>query len=381
MPSLKSLQVHRVRIPLLGHFTTAVRSASELETVLVQAVDDDGRQGWGEAPVSRVTGVTTEQVAASVEGPLWALVKGVDLAEPEPALERLERSPEPAAARMAVDCALHDLAAQHRELSLAHYLAQSMTRFPAQPGAARTAVAPLAGVPTDMTLSIAGPEELATAAAGHVSNGFDTLKIKLGSRGDAVAALRAVRAAVGSAVTLRVDANQAFQPAEAVRVIRALEDAGLAVELVEQPVAAGDWQGLAEVSAAVGTPVMADESVRTLADLQTLLRYRAAPMINIMLAKTGGLRHARSLLERATAEGIGVVIGCMLESPVGIAAAASLAATMGSGRDGMRDQDLDGGLWLRTSPVSGGARYEGKVIRLAPGPGLGIGALSPLPAP
>jgi L-alanine-DL-glutamate epimerase-like enolase superfamily enzyme len=160
------------------------------------------------------------------------------------------------------------------------------------------------------------------------------------------------------------------------------------VELVEQPVAAGDWQGLAEVSAAVGTPVMADESVRTLADLQTLLRYRAAPMINIKLAKTGGLHHARRLLERATAEGIGVVIGCMLESPVGIAAAASLAAIMGAGIDAGagvgagagRDQDLDGGLWLRSSPVTGGARYEGKVIRLASGPGLGIGALSPLPA-
>lgn len=354
MPSPSLLKVHRVRLPLVSRFTTAIRSAVELETVLVEVMDSDGRSGWGEAPVSRVTRVTSDQVASSIEERLWPLVRGSDLTDPAAVLERLEASPEPAAARMAVDCALHDLAAQQQDQPLAGYLGSALEE-----------------VATDMTLSIAGPEELARTAAAHVRRGFGSLKIKLGAHGDALAAMKAVRAAVGPDVTLRIDANQAFQAADAVRLIRSLEDAGLGIELVEQPVAAGDWAGLAQVSAAVVTPVMADESVWTLDDLHTLLRHKAAPMVNIKLAKTGGLHHARRMVATAVQEGIGVVIGCMLESHVGIAAAASLAATVAR----QRDQDLDGGLWLASSPVSGGARYSGNAIALAAGPGLGITGL------
>ena len=76
MPRLTELRTHRVRVPLVGHFTTAVRSATELETVLVEAVDSDGRSGWGEAPISRVTRLSTEQAVASIQGPLAALVLG-----------------------------------------------------------------------------------------------------------------------------------------------------------------------------------------------------------------------------------------------------------------------------------------------------------------
>jgi L-alanine-DL-glutamate epimerase-like enolase superfamily enzyme len=118
MTRLTELRAHRVRVPLVGHFTTAVRSATELETVLVEAVDSDGRSGWGEAPISRVTRLSTEQAVASIQGPLAALVLGRNsgMAGPGTAgpaageldgvLARLERSSEPAAARMAVDCAL-----------------------------------------------------------------------------------------------------------------------------------------------------------------------------------------------------------------------------------------------------------------------------------
>jgi L-alanine-DL-glutamate epimerase-like enolase superfamily enzyme len=187
--------------------------------------------------------------------------------------------------------------------------------------------------------------------------------------------MRAVRAAAGPDVVLRIDANQAFDAGTAIRIIRDLEDAGLEIELAEQPVPAGDWAALAQVSAAVDTPVMADESLWTLADLDRLLEHRAAPLVNIKLAKAGGLRHGRRLLERARAEGLGVVIGCMLESPVGIAAAASLASLLpATGRSAA--QDLDGGLWLATSPVDGGASYAGRTIRLAAAPGLGISGLS-----
>ncbi|WP_160667272.1 dipeptide epimerase [Pseudarthrobacter sp. ATCC 49987] len=379
MARLTVLRVHRVRVPLVGHFTTAVRSATELETVLVEAVDSDGRSGWGEAPISRVTRLSTEQAVASIQGPLAALVLGT--VELDGVLARLEHSSEPAAARMAVDCALHDLAAQQLGLTLGAYLGGAGagtgagTASEPGPGVAPGA-APGATVETDMTLSVAPPEELAAKAAVHAAAGFRCLKVKLDARMDVLASMRAVRAAAGPDVILRIDANQAFDAGTAIRIIRQLEDAGLEIELAEQPVPAGDWAALAQVSAAVDTPVMADESLWTLADLDRLLAHRAAPLVNIKLAKSGGLRHGRRLLERARAEGLGVVIGCMLESPVGIAAAASLASLLPAATGRSAAQDLDGGLWLAASPVHGGAGYSGRTIRLAPAPGLGITGLS-----
>lgn len=383
--ALTELRVHRVRVPLVGHFTTAVRSATELETVLVEAVDSDGRSGWGESPISRVTRLSTEQAVASIEGPLAALVlgrggtPGSSPQEPDGVLAALEQSPEPAAARMAVDCAVHDLAAQQLGLTLGEYLA-GVGAMPAagSPGS------PGVIVETDMTLSVAPTAELAAKAAAHSAAGFRCLKVKLDAQMDVLASMRAVREAAGPDVVLRIDANQAFDAGTAIRMIRELEDAGLGIELAEQPVAAGDWAGLAAVSAAVDTPVMADESLWTLADLEQLLKHQAAALVNIKLAKTGGLFHARRLLERAHAEGLGVVIGCMLESSVGIAAAASLASLIPAGaaqttaQSTARSaaQDLDGGLWLAASPVAGGASYDGRTIRLAPAPGLGISGLS-----
>ncbi|BCW66110.1 dipeptide epimerase [Arthrobacter sp. NicSoilB4] len=392
MARLTGLRVHRVRVPLVGHFTTAVRSATELETVLVEAVDSDGRSGWGEAPISRVTRLSTEQAVASIQGPLAALVLGrpagtAGTGAAGPAAEEidgvlagLEQSSEPAAARMAVDCALHDLAAQQLGLTLGAYLAgagaASESGPGTGPGAGDPGTAPAVTVETDMTLSVAPPEELAAKAAAHVAAGFRCLKVKLDARMDVLASLRAVRAAAGPDVVLRIDANQAFDAGTAIRIIRGLEDAGLEIELAEQPVPAGDWAALAQVSAAVDTPVMADESLWTLADLDRLLKHRAAPLVNIKLAKSGGLRHGRRLLERARAEGLGVVIGCMLESSVGIASAASLASLLPATTGRSAAQDLDGGLWLAASPVLGGAGYSGRTIRLAPAPGLGITALS-----
>ncbi|XTR51785.1 enolase C-terminal domain-like protein [Pseudarthrobacter sp. So.54] len=136
-----------------------------------------------------------------------------------------------------------------------------------------------------MTLSVAPPEELGAKAAVHAAAGFRCLKVKLDARMDVLASMRAVRAAAGPDVVLRIDANQAFDAGTAIRIIRELEDAGVEIELAEQPVPAGDWAALAQVSAAVDTPVMADESLWTLGDLDRLLEHRAAPLINIKLAK------------------------------------------------------------------------------------------------
>ncbi|MEV1147963.1 enolase C-terminal domain-like protein, partial [Micromonospora sp. NPDC049799] len=201
------------------------------------------------------------------------------------------------------------------------------------------------------------------------ADGFDVLKMKVGA--DAAGDLdrvRAVRAAVGPQVCIRLDANQGWTPREAVRVIRGIEDAGLDVELVEQPVHRADLDGLAWVSDRVSTPILADESVFGVRDLVEVIRRRAADLVNVKLAKCGGLRAARTLLDLAAAHGVGTVVGSMMESQVGVGAAASLVAAYST----TAVSDLDAAWWLAWSPVRGGLRYDGATVVLPDAPGLGI---------
>jgi L-alanine-DL-glutamate epimerase-like enolase superfamily enzyme len=187
-----------------------------------------------------------------------------------------------------------------------------------------------------------------------------------------VARVRAVREAVGPGVRIRLDANQGWTARDAVRVICGLEDAGLDVELVEQPVPAADLDGLAWVTTRVRTPVLADESVYGVRDLVEVVRRRAADLVNVKLAKCGGLRVAGTLLELARAQGMGSIVGSMMESHIGVGAAASLVAAHGTSAV----SDLDAAWWAASSPVVGGLMYDGPVVVLPDAPGLGIDALA-----
>ena len=111
-------------------------------------------------------------------------------------------------------------------------------------------------------------------------------------------------------------------------MIRGWERAGVGLQLVEQPVAAGDVEGLASVRAAVDTRVLADEAVWDTRDLLEVLRCSAADDVNIKLAKTGGLSEALTMVDIARGAGLGVVVGCMMESHVAVAASAALATTL-----------------------------------------------------
>ncbi|MCC9194443.1 dipeptide epimerase [Arthrobacter sp. zg-Y916] len=369
MATITALDLHPLSLPLTGTFSTAVRTSSVLETVLFRLQDSDGRSGWGETPVSRVTGVSTAEVLTRARQDLAPLVIGRPVSELDSLVRRIAAAPVPSAVRMGLDCALHDLAAVTVGQPLHRFLAAT---YPQVAGSKLEDT-----VLTDMTLSAAEPEALADAATGWVQKGFRCLKVKLRADLDAVAGLTAVRAAVGPDVRLRVDANQAYSPDEAVRVLNAMADAGVGLELAEQPVAAGNWAGLARVRAAVDVPVMADESVQGERDLEPLLQHRAAALVNLKLAKAGGIYPAVRLLAAARGHGLGVLVGCMLESTVGAGAGAALAAAagLGTGFPGRSGQDLDGGLWPAVPAVDGGVRYVGPVLHLPSVPGQGITGL------
>lgn len=351
---------HVTTTPLHTPFVTALRRTTVTASLLVAVTDDEGHTGWGEAPqVWQVTGASIAGSDACVRQLLAPLVTGRDpddLVGTCQAVHRAVAGNE--AARAAVDTALHDLAAQRLGVPLVRLLGGNHRE-----------------VPTDVTLSAGSADALAEAARARRADGFTVLKVKVGTdaAGD-LARVRAVRAAAGPDAVIRLDANQGWTPREAVRVIRGIEDAGCDVELVEQPVPGRDLDGLAWVSDRVDTPVLADESVFDLRDLVEVIRRRAADLVNVKLAKCGGLSTARTLLELARAQQLGTLVGSMMETPVGIAAAASLAAAYGS----TAVPDLDAAWWLAHSPVQGGPRYENATIVLPGTPGLGITGLTPV---
>ncbi|GAA5179954.1 dipeptide epimerase [Rugosimonospora acidiphila] len=342
---------HRVEAPLHTPFVTALRRTGTVRTLIVEVRDGDGHRGFGEGPqVLQVTGASvegTEACVAQVMGPLLVGRDPDELTANCRAVRTAVAGNE--AAKAALDIALHDLAAQRLGIPLVRLLGGTALR-----------------VPTDVTLSA---DEAADAAAARVADGFGVLKVKVGADpATDVARVRAVRQAAGPDVTIRVDANQAWTPRQAVGVIRALHDEGLNLELVEQPVPAWDLDGMAWVRDRVDLPILADESVFGVRDLVEVIRRGAADLVNVKLAKCGGLSAGRVLLRLAEEHGVGTMVGSMMESPVGVGAAASLVAACGT----TLTSDLDAAWWLARSPVEGGIGYDGPVVVLPDAPGLGV---------
>ena len=301
----------------------------------------------------QVTGASRAGSEACVRDMLGPLLLGRDpddLVESGRAVRRAVAGNE--AAKAAVDVALHDLAARRLGVPLVRLLGGTRLR-----------------VPTDVTISAGEPGALAAAARDRAAEGFGVLKVKVGTDavGD-VARVRVIREAVGPGVRIRLDANQGWTAREAVRVIRGIEDAGLDVELVEQPVPGWDLDGLAWVSERVDTPILADEAVFGVRDLVEVIRRRAADLVNVKLAKAGGLGPAATLLGLAEAHGLGTIVGSMMESQIGVGAAASLVAAHGT----TAVADLDAAWWLAASPVRGGIRYADAHVVLPDAPGLGV---------
>jgi L-Ala-D/L-Glu epimerase / N-acetyl-D-glutamate racemase len=349
------IATHLVSAPLHTPFVTALRTATHADSLLVE-ISDGELSGWGEAPqVWKVTGDSLAGSQACVEGPITAALDGLG---PDDLTEALRRVQNAAAgnfgAKAAVDIALHDLAARRRGQTLHGFLGSTVDV-----------------VRTDVTLSVGDADALAAAGKDRIADGFDVLKVKVGTDAKAdVERVRRVREAIGPGPLLRLDANQGWSRRDAVTAIRALEDCD--IELVEQPVAAADLEGMAWVTDRVGTPILADESVYGVRDLVNVIRHGAADMVNVKLAKCGGLAPARTLLELARAHGIRTIVGSMMESHVGVGAAAALVSAYPTSAV----NDLDAAWWLREAPVAGGIRYEGSLIHLPSTPGLGVTGLT-----
>ena len=362
-----SVTCARLSVPLHTPFVTALRRTTTTDTVVVRVTDSDGATGWGEAPqVWQVTGESLAGATACLEQMLAPVVVDRDVDDWSEVLAGIQSAvARNFGAKAALDTAVRDLVARRAGLTLPAFLRTDG----AVPATGTGDDAYPAALRTDVTLSAGSAADLAAAAVQRVADGFSTLKMKVGTDAATdVARVRAVREAVGSDVTIRLDANQGWTPDEAVTVIRALENADLGVELVEQPVRGEDVEGLAAVRSRVGLPVMADEALYSLVDLDRIIRLEAADLVNVKLAKCGSLGVALEQLRRATEAGLGTMVGSMMETAIGVGAVAAVAAAHPTSVV----DDLDAAWWGAASPVVGGVEYDGDRLVLSSSVGSGV---------
>jgi len=319
-------------LQLSERFTISSASWDLVRNVFV-IVRRGGVAGVGEASPNPRAGETPTSVAEELRGiDLDGLAGPFDL-------EGVGGLLPPGAARCALDIALHDLAAKVAGIGLGQLLGCGGRALP----------------PTSVTVPIAAVDEMVSRA--EALSHHPILKLKVGFDGD-VDALHAVREVYRGLI--RIDANEGWDVATATERLAAMEACD--IELCEQPVPAADVEGLAAVTASTPIPLYADEAVGTAADVAALAH--AVDGVNLKLRKAGGIRETVKAIAVARAHGLGVMLGCDLESGVGATAEAHVAA--------LCDQaDLDGPLLLAEDPWPGVAYSRGEMT-LPPGPGLGL---------
>jgi L-Ala-D/L-Glu epimerase / N-acetyl-D-glutamate racemase len=331
------LSVERLDVATAFDFRITHGGGKAHENTLVR-LEHQGVTGLGEASPAHYYGESRALGEAALAA--WA----PHLGEDPFALDAIERRLDSVldgqrAARAALESALHDWIG--RRLGVAVWKLLGL-----DPG----------GVPaSSVTLGMASPEEMERKL--ETVRDFPILKVKLGRAAD-VDNLRRIRANYSGA--LRVDANTAWSPTDAVRVLREIEPLG--IELVEQPVPRHDLDGLRWVRERIGIPVFADESVHDPEDVARLAGR--VDGVNLKLMKAGGLRRMLRTIHAARANGLKVMLGSMVESSLALSAAAQLAP--------LADHlDLDGH-WLLAHDPFRGAPGERGVIRLSETPGLGV---------
>jgi L-alanine-DL-glutamate epimerase-like enolase superfamily enzyme len=321
-------------------FVIARGGSDEYPTVWVRLTDDDGVEGWGEAAPSRYYAETPETVVAALQAyaPVLASADPFAIEETEAALlDAMKGNP---SARAAISTALHDLVGKRLGVPLWKLWGLSPASAPR----------------SSFTIGIASDDDLRRRVAEAAA--YPILKIKLGTDRDE-RIIHIVREAAPDKV-IRVDANAAWSPKRALQIIPLL--AKLGVEFVEQPLAAGDLKGLKFVRDRSALPIVADESCIVAADVPRLAGV--VDGVNLKLAKCGSLVEALRIVRVARAHHLRVMCGCMVESSIGITAAAHFASLLD-------DADLDGAALLANDPFVG-VTIDGGVIRLPEGPGLGL---------
>ena len=356
--TIKSLKLNRIHIPLSQPFVTAIRTATAVEAVRVILCDKDGVTGYGEAPASALV---TGETSASIEEAIRVYIKPSIIGQPlDSDIGHLIQTSlhGNTSAKAAVEMAWQDLRAQKLKTPLYKLL-----------GGHKNILA------NDITISIGALDRMTQNALNAIADGFSILKIKAGSNPETDAEqikrlwnnIKMQTNQQALPIAFRIDANQGWDPRQAIRIIQVWEAEGVPIDLIEQPVPAWDIEGLAMVQSHTGLLIAADESVFSPRDVLRCIQQRAVSVINIKLMKTGGIGSALDICALCRTYGLECMIGCMMESEISAAAAAHLAAAQSV----VTRVDIDSPLLCSHGYYKGGPEFCGPAITLSDSPGIG----------
>ncbi|GAC1455685.1 MAG: dipeptide epimerase [Ktedonobacteraceae bacterium] len=331
------MNAHAIDLKLTTPFRIS-RGVQETSPNIIVEIGHQEYKGYGEASPTEYYGETPASVLACIA--LFKNDLGDDPFALEDILQRLDSTiglnP---AAKAAIDMALYDLIGKMLGVPLYKLLGLNSTKTPL----------------TSFTIGIDSPAQMAKKAA--LAKEYPILKVKLGTKHD-IEIIKAIREV--SNATIRVDANSAWTPKEAIKTINAL--APYTIEFIEQPVPSHNLEGLKLIHNNVPVPILADESSVTVEDIPQLVG--CVDGINIKLMKCGGIRHALKMIHVARAHHLSIMLGCMIESSLAITAAAHLTPLVDYA-------DLDGNLLIENDPYEG-VKVEDAKLLLPDEPGLGV---------
>jgi len=349
---IKKIELYRLSVPLIEPFSTSLGTEYAAENVLIRIFTEEGLIGFGEcSPYMPINGESQDTCfivgqyfakaligkdALDIEGNI-ALMDGIIYGN--------------TSIKSAFDIAFYDIAAQNAGRPLYAFLGGDKNKT----------------IITDYTVSVGDPDKMAADAVKIKERGFPAIKVKLGKGGSQdVERIRAIRAAIGNEIPLRIDANQGWKVNEAIETLNAL--APFNIQHCEEPIARWKYLKLKKVKKHSPIPIMADESCSDAHDAERLIELNACDYFNIKIGKAGGIFNALQIVKLAETAGIHLQVGAMLESRIAMTAFAHFALCSPL----IEHYDFDTALMFKEDPVTGGIIYkDGGVVEVPDTPGLG----------
>lgn len=350
---ITDIEIFKLNIPLKNPFIISLGTITDANNIIVKIHTNQGLYGIGEGcPYIYIVG-ETQETDFEIAKQIAILLKNKNPLQIEERLAEINKAVKlNPTIKSAFDMALYDLLAKYAQMPLYALLGGKNDRQ----------------IFTDMTVSLNTPELMAAEALKFKSQGFQSIKVKLGTnKKDDVSRIEAIREAIDEEIPLRIDANQGWDCTTAIATLKALEKYD--IEHCEEPIPRWNTWDLVKVRNASPIPIMADESLFDEHDAFRLASMGACDYFNIKFSKSGGIHTALKIISIAEAAGIKSQVGCMSESRLALTALAHIVMA----RKNIVHFDMDSALMLSQDPVIGGIKYleNGEIVLPE---SIGIGA-------